>query len=46
MRELGAADQIADAAGLERGGGLEVFEFEEDAAEGGLVSVVQKGRLG
>ena len=32
MCEEGAADQIANTAGLERGGGLEVFEFEEDAA--------------
>lgn len=31
----GAADQVANAAGLEGGGGLEVFEFEEDAAVGG-----------
>lgn len=32
VREEGAADEVADAAGLEGGGGLEVFEFEEDAA--------------
>ena len=30
--EEGAADQVAHAAGLEGGGRLEVFEFEEDAA--------------
>lgn len=47
VREEGAADEVADAAGLEGGGGLEVFEFEEDAAAGGrgvLVSGVEKGR--
>ena len=33
--EEGAANQVANAAGLEGGGGLEVFEFEEDAAVGG-----------
>lgn len=47
VREEGAADEVADAAGLEGGGGLEVFEFEEDAAVGGrgvLVSGVGKGR--
>lgn len=36
MCEEGAADQIANTAGLERGGGLEVFEFEEDAASCGF----------
>ena len=35
MCEEGAADQVADAAGLEGAGGLEVFELEEDAAGGG-----------
>ena len=39
MFEEGAADQVADAAGFERGGGLEIFEFEEDAA-GDWVSIV------
>lgn len=49
VREEGAADQVADAAGLEGGGGLEVFEFEEDAAVGGggvWVSVAENGGLG
>ena len=32
--EEGAADQVADASGLEGAGGLEVFEVEEDAAGG------------
>lgn len=45
MREEGAADQIADAAGLEGGGGLEVLEFEEDAA-GGLGQHCGEWRLG
>ena len=34
VREEGAADQVAHAAGLEGPGGLEVFELEEDAAAG------------
>lgn len=34
VREEGAADQVAHAARLERPGGLEVFELEEDAAAG------------
>ena len=47
MREEGAADQITHAAGLEGAGGLEVFEFEEDAARrGGWVSIVEKGHQG
>ena len=46
MREQGAADQVADAAGFEGGGGLEVFEFEEDAAGDGLVSNVVEGWRG
>ncbi len=32
MHEEGAADQVADAAGLEGAARLEVFELEEDAA--------------
>ena len=28
-------DEIADATGFEGAGGLEIFEFEEDAAVGG-----------
>ena len=36
VREEGAADQVAHAAGLEGPGGLEVFELEEDAATGCL----------
>lgn len=32
MSEEGAADQVADAAGFEGAGGLQVFKFEEDAA--------------
>ena len=37
MGEEGAADQVADAAGLEGAGGLEVFELEEDAAGRGFL---------
>ena len=36
MREEGASDEVADAAGLEGGGGLEILELEEDTA-GGMV---------
>lgn len=32
----GEGDEVPDAAGLEGAGGLEVVEFEEDAAGGGL----------
>ncbi len=47
MREEGAADQVADAAGLEGAARLEVFELEEDAAGGGVgVSMVENGRGG
>ena len=42
--EEGAADQVADAAGFEGAGRLEVLEFEEDAALVGWVSVVGGGK--
>jgi hypothetical protein len=32
VRDVGFAEEVADAAGLEGGGGLEEVEFEEDAA--------------
>ena len=41
MREEGAADQVAHAARLLRACGLQIFEFEEDAA--GEVSQHCKG---
>ena len=42
--EEGAADQVADAAGFEGAGRLEVFEFEEDAAWGGVSMVGGEGK--
>lgn len=36
VREQGLPDEVADAPGLEGAAGLEVFEFEEDAAGEGL----------
>lgn len=39
MSEEGAPDEVANAAGFEGAGGLEVFKFEEYAAGGSRLAL-------
>ena len=43
VREEGLSDEVADAAGFEGAGWLEVFEFEEDATVKGISGAVEGG---